>query len=116
VVPVTQRIDLSGTVGHLVTGVLFSIAEIELQNTRECQAAGIATAKAKGVYKGRAKGTTKAKSRRAKEARLDDSEIAQVLNVSEPPAFLNGSSRGSLDPGAPLEALLSLLRRLSRPR
>ncbi len=29
VVSVTQQIDLSGTVGHLVAGVLFAIAEIE---------------------------------------------------------------------------------------
>jgi DNA invertase Pin-like site-specific DNA recombinase len=28
VVSVTQQIDLSGTVGHLVAGVLFAIAEI----------------------------------------------------------------------------------------
>jgi DNA invertase Pin-like site-specific DNA recombinase len=45
VVSVTQQIDLSGTVGHLVAGVLFAIAEIELQNTKERQAAGIAAAK-----------------------------------------------------------------------
>jgi len=33
VVSVTQQIDLSGTIGHLVAGVLFSIAEIELHST-----------------------------------------------------------------------------------
>ena len=47
VVSVTQQIDLSGTVGHLVAGVLFAIAEIELQHTRERQAAGITAAKSK---------------------------------------------------------------------
>ena len=47
VVSVTQQIDLSGTVGHLVAGVLFAIAEIELQHTRERQAAGITAAKGK---------------------------------------------------------------------
>jgi DNA invertase Pin-like site-specific DNA recombinase len=35
VVSVTQQIDLSGTIGHLVAGVLFAIAEIELQHTHE---------------------------------------------------------------------------------
>jgi DNA invertase Pin-like site-specific DNA recombinase len=86
VVSVTQQIDLSGTVGHLVAGVLFAIAEIELQNTRERQAAGIATARTKGVYKGRTKGTMKARPRRALELKtrgLTAPEIAQVLNVSE---------------------------------
>jgi DNA invertase Pin-like site-specific DNA recombinase len=86
VVSVTQQIDLSGTVGHLVAGVLFAIAEIELQHTRERQALGITDAKAKGIYKGRAKGSTKAKPRRAAELKaqgLTAPEIAQVLEVSE---------------------------------
>jgi DNA invertase Pin-like site-specific DNA recombinase len=86
VVSVTQQIDLSGTVGHLVAGVLFAIAEIELQHTRERQAAGITAAKVKGIYTGRAKGATKAKPSRAKELKkqgLTAPEIAQVLDVSE---------------------------------
>jgi DNA invertase Pin-like site-specific DNA recombinase len=86
VVSVTQQIDLSGTVGHLVAGVLFAIADIELQHTRERQAAGIIAAKAKGIYTGRAKGSTKAKPRRAealKKQGLTAPEIAQILNVSE---------------------------------
>jgi DNA invertase Pin-like site-specific DNA recombinase len=53
VVSITQQIDLSGTVGHLVAGVLFAIAEIELQHVKERQAAGIAVARQRGVYKGR---------------------------------------------------------------
>jgi DNA invertase Pin-like site-specific DNA recombinase len=63
-----------------------AIAEIELQHTRERQAAGITAAKVKGIYTGRAKGATKAKPRRAKELReqgLTAPEIAQILNVSE---------------------------------
>ena len=50
VVSITQQIDLSGTIGHLVASVLFAIAEIELQHTRERQAAGIAIAKEKGSF------------------------------------------------------------------
>ena len=87
VISVTQQIDLSGTVGHLVAGVLFAMAEIELQHTRERQAAGITAAKVKGVYRGgRTKGATKAKPRRAKELReqgLSAPEIAQLLDLSE---------------------------------
>ncbi|MFN7754784.1 MAG: recombinase family protein [Holosporales bacterium] len=85
VVSVTQQIDLSGTVGHLVAGVLFAVAEMELQHMRERQAAGIAAAKAKGTYKGRKTGTTKGKPEQAKELKaqgLKSNEIAHALNVS----------------------------------
>ena len=84
VVSVTQQIDLAGTVGHLVAGVLFAIAEIELQHVRERQRAGISLAKQRGVYKGRKRGSTKAKPQRARELRkkgMTLSEIAQALNV-----------------------------------
>ena len=84
VVSVTQQIDLSGTVGHLVAGVLFAIAEIELQHVRERQAAGVALAKQRGIYKGRKRGTFKARPERARELRkkgMSLSEIAQALNV-----------------------------------
>ena len=47
VMSVTQQIDLSGTVGRMVAGVLFAIAEIELQHIRERQAIGITVAKKK---------------------------------------------------------------------
>jgi DNA invertase Pin-like site-specific DNA recombinase len=84
VVSVTQQIDLSGTVGRLVAGVLFAIGEIELQHVRERQAAGIALAKQRGVYQGRQRGTTKAKPERARELRargMTLPEIAQALGV-----------------------------------
>jgi DNA invertase Pin-like site-specific DNA recombinase len=85
VVSVTQQIDLSGTVGRLVAGVLFAVAEIELENTKERQAAGIAVAKEKGIYTGRKQGTQKAKPERAKELRakgLKNDEIASAMKVS----------------------------------
>lgn len=90
VISITQQIDLSGTIGHLVAGVLFAIAEIELQHTKERQAAGIAVAKAKGLYTGRKRGTTKAKPERAKILQaqgLKPKEIANALNVSERTVF-----------------------------
>ena len=85
IVSITQQIDLSGTVGHLVAGVLFGIAEIEHQHIKERQAAGIAVAKGKGIYTGRKAGTTKAKPERAKVLKdqgLTHAEIAQALNIT----------------------------------
>ncbi|OYP28468.1 recombinase family protein [Rhodopirellula sp. MGV] len=51
VVSVTQQLDLSGATGRLIAGVLFAVAEMELEAIKERQAMGIAAAKAKGVYK-----------------------------------------------------------------
>jgi DNA invertase Pin-like site-specific DNA recombinase len=85
-IAVTQQIDLSGPVGHLIASLLFGIAEIELQHTRERQAAGIALARKRGVYTGRRPGTTKAAPARAKTLRkqkLTVPEIAQALGVKE---------------------------------
>jgi DNA invertase Pin-like site-specific DNA recombinase len=90
VVAVTQQIDLSGTVGHLMASLLFGIAEMELQHIKERQAAGIAVAKAKGKYSGRKKGTPKSNPQRAKVLQakgLRVKEIAQALNVSERTVF-----------------------------
>jgi DNA invertase Pin-like site-specific DNA recombinase len=86
VVSITQQIDLSGTVGHLVAGVLFGIAEMELQHVKERQAVGIALAKQRGAFKGRKRGATKARPQRARELRdkgMKLPEIAQVLNVDK---------------------------------
>jgi DNA invertase Pin-like site-specific DNA recombinase len=90
VVAVTQQIDLSGTIGHLIASLLFGIAEMELQHIKERQAAGIAVAKEKGKYSGRKKGTPKANPQRAKVLQakgLRVKEIAQALNVSERTVF-----------------------------
>ncbi len=85
VISITQQIDLSGTVGQMVAGVLFGIAQIEHQHIKERQAAGIALAKKKGIYTGRQNGTTKARPERAKALKaqgLTHAEIAQALNVT----------------------------------
>jgi DNA invertase Pin-like site-specific DNA recombinase len=90
VVAVTQQIDLSGPVGHLVASVLFGLAEIEWEYRRERQAAGIAVAKARGVYRGRRPGTTKAQPQRAQTLRqrgLTVVEIATALGVSDRTVF-----------------------------
>lgn len=85
IVSVTQQLDLSGSVGHMVAGVLFGIAEIELGQIKERQAAGIAEAKKNGVYKGRKSGTRKGDPARAKELKnqgFKKKEIANALGVS----------------------------------
>lgn len=90
VVSVTQQIDLSGTVGHLIASLLFGIAEMELQHSKERQAIGIALARKRGVYKGRQTGTTKATPKRAQELKrqgLTVPEIANAMNVSQRTVF-----------------------------
>ena len=87
IVSVTQQIDLSGAVGHLVASVLFGIAEIEKDHIRERQAAGIAVAKKKGKFTGRKKGTMKDRPKRARQLRdqgLKIKEMANVMDVSVP--------------------------------
>lgn len=90
VVAVSQQLDLSGSVGRLVSAVLLGIAEIELEFRAERQAAGIEQARKRGAYKGRKAGTTKAKPERAKQLRdrgLQVPEIATALGVSERSVF-----------------------------
>ncbi|GAB5442069.1 MAG: recombinase family protein [Fuerstiella sp.] len=85
VVSVTQQIDFNGAVGKLMAAVFLAVGEMERENIRERQAAGIAAAKERGVYTGRKKGTTKGKPERAKELRakgLKQHEIAEALGVS----------------------------------
>ncbi len=85
VVSVTQQLDLSGATGRLVAGVHFGIAEMERENIRERQAAGIAQAKKRGIYRGRQSGTLKANPKRANAMRsrgLKIHEIASAMEVS----------------------------------
>ena len=70
VIAVTQQIDLSGPVGHMIASLLF----------------GIALAKKRGVYTGRKPGMTKAAPARARALRkqkLTIPEIAHTLGVKE---------------------------------
>lgn len=86
VIAITQQIDLSGPVGQLIASMLFGIAAIELQHSKERQAAGIALARKRGIYTGRRPGTTKAAPSRAralKKRGLTNPEIAQALGVNE---------------------------------
>ena len=85
VVSITEQLDLSGTIGKIVAGVLFGIGQIEREYTLERQAIGISAARAKGIYTGRTAGTTKrnpARARQLKAQGLKHSEIAAALGVS----------------------------------
>lgn len=85
-VSVTQQLDMEGLVGQAMAALLFAVAEMELQTSKERQAAGIAVAKAKGKYKGRKPGSTKGKPERAKLLRksgLSIPEIASAMALSE---------------------------------
>jgi DNA invertase Pin-like site-specific DNA recombinase len=84
-VAITQQLDLSGAVGRLVARVLFGLAEMEHEERRERQAAGIAVAKRQGRYHGRVKGTTNAQPARAwllYERGCTVAEIRQALQIS----------------------------------
>ena len=90
VVSVTQQIDFKGAVGKMLAAVLLGIAEMEQENRRERQRAGIEVAKAKGKYRGRRIGTTKAKPKRAVKLRakgLTAEEIGKSLGVSRNTVF-----------------------------
>lgn len=85
VVATTQQLDLAGATGRLIAGVLFAVAEMELETMKERQRVGIEAAKERGVYQGRKPGTTKAKPARAAELRgrgLTQAEVAAALGVS----------------------------------
>ena len=76
--------------GKLLAAVLLGIAEMEQENRRERQAAGIAAAKKAGKYWGRKLGTTKADPQRALELRrkgLNAEEIAASLKVGRNTVF-----------------------------
>jgi len=84
IISVTQEIDLSGITGQMVAVVLFGVAEMEMQNNKERQAAGIALAKKRGVYRGRKKGTTKLDPEEVHNLRktLSVGQIAKLKDVT----------------------------------
>jgi DNA invertase Pin-like site-specific DNA recombinase len=90
IVSVTQQLDWNGMHGKMMATLFFGLAEMEMENRKESQAAGIAEAKKEGKYKGRAKGTLKAKPERAAALRakgLTVPEIAKSIGTSEMTVF-----------------------------
>lgn len=90
VVSITQQLEFNGTLGKMLATLLFGLAEMDLSNIRERQAAGIAAAKKRGVYTGRKAGTFKADINRAhalRERGLSVTEIAEALGVTERTAY-----------------------------
>jgi DNA invertase Pin-like site-specific DNA recombinase len=82
-VSVTQQFDWS----QMIASVIFAIAQMERETSRERQAAGIEVAKEQGKYKGRKLRTTKAEPARAREL------CAQLLTVKEIAAAMRVSPR-----------------------
>jgi DNA invertase Pin-like site-specific DNA recombinase len=87
VVSATERIDLSDLLGQAVAYLLATIAQIEKQNIKQRQTAGIKAAKERGVYKGRKPGAIKAGVNLKKVFKLRDKgftqeEIARAMGIS----------------------------------
>lgn len=85
VVSVTQAFDFNGALGKMLAAVLLGVAEMETENRKERQAAGIKAARKAGVYLGRKPGTVKASPERAIELRAKGNsidEIAAALKIS----------------------------------
>ena len=85
VIAVTQDLDFSKNSGKLMTNMLFTISEIEMNLQKERQADGIAVAKTKGKYKGRKTGAVTYNHSRIIElsqSGLSYSEISKTLGCS----------------------------------
>ncbi len=98
VVSITQQLEFNGTLGKMLATLLFGLAEMDLTNIRERQAAGIAAAKKRDAtlplperaYQGRRRETKKADAQRARELRDRGNkprEIAAALGISERTVF-----------------------------
>lgn len=87
IVAVSQDLDFSGAVGKMVAAILFAVAEMENENRKERQRAGIELAKVNGAYKGRRTRGIKKKNgpkraRELKERGMSLAEIGRTLGVS----------------------------------
>jgi DNA invertase Pin-like site-specific DNA recombinase len=86
VVSVTQKdIDFNGAMGQFVAALLLGVAQMEQENRRERQKAGIALAKKQGKYKGRQAGTFKKDPSHALKLHQEGSSlnaIAHTMGVS----------------------------------
>ncbi len=76
------EIDTSGPMGKMILTVLGMVGEMELNNLKERQRAGIELAKAKGVYKGRPKSLDHNKIKSMKAEGLGVTAIAKRLDCS----------------------------------
>ena len=52
IIAISQQIDFSGSVGKMIAGILFAVAEMERENIRENTKRGLAAARAKGIKLG----------------------------------------------------------------
>lgn len=85
-----EGIDTSNATGRMVTGVLASLAELELELGRERRAAAKAARKARGLPIGRPRKLSEAQLRQAEQMRAAGEpvpEIATTLGVSPPTLY-----------------------------
>lgn len=82
VISVTQQIDLSGAIGRIVASLLLGIAEMERENLRERQAAGIANAKSRGIRFGRPRSVDVTCVHALRTQGTPVSQIARRLGIS----------------------------------
>jgi DNA invertase Pin-like site-specific DNA recombinase len=90
VVSVTQNIDFNGTLGKMLAAVLLGIAEMEQENRRERQRAGIEAAQRAGKYKGRRRGSFKADPAQCLALRdngYSAPQIAEALHIDRVTAW-----------------------------
>lgn len=81
-VSITQQLDLSGPLGKTVAALLLGIAEMEMENLRERQAADISKARARGVRFGRPRSINVEVIRQLKGAGHGVFSIARRLGIS----------------------------------
>ena len=87
VISVSQQFDFNGSTGKLIAGVLFGVAEMELELRKERQKEGIKAARKRGVYEqhGRKKGDNIHNHSRIVELKakgLKNTEIATAIGCT----------------------------------
>ena len=97
IVAVSQQLDFSGTVGQMVAGVLFAVAQMERENLRDNTRRGLMAAKARGVKLGKRHGAWVKEVQPLVDQGLSVIKIAKRLGRSRQ-AVYNAIALGSLSP------------------
>ncbi|HEY9662072.1 MAG TPA: recombinase family protein [Allocoleopsis sp.] len=85
VVSVTQQIDLNGAIGSMLAGVMFGLAEIELEYRRERQSAGIKLARQRGVIRDGSGAQPKPSPKGQRSRRFLTKNLPVFYNRDHPP-------------------------------
>jgi len=87
IVSVSQQLDFNGTVGRMIAGVLFALAEMERENLRENTKRGLAAARAKGIKLGRRPKLDPDVVQRMTDGGMSKADIATAVGVSRPTVY-----------------------------